>query len=618
MSSAAILSSVGSRLYSRTRVTVLAAITLLLLIALFTVPYHVPMTPSVSLSYAFGYSNRAALVLIGLWLVAMAALSPGMAADAQAEGKPLTRSTVRKAMAITFVVSFALYLLTRTLNGFDESIYLVDRLWHALAGQRPYIDFEYAYGAGFLYGPWLLAKVLRLPLGDAYGLFFVTVSVTGVWLLGKTLSWVQEPLAKRRTVFLFVWAFSLLELLSTGVNYSLLRFLLPCALGVLLFRQTTAKGGAAMLLALPYTVAVLLVSPELGVAYALGAVAMSAWLALRKGHRGNLLWVGMQLVGLALEMLGAARLGVFRTLAGFGSGGYNFPVLPGVFLLAFLTTLALAALYAGRALREGQPTAVLMLIAVSAAALPAALGRCDPVHMFEAPLGITLAALLVASRWRAVWHVYLPAMVLLYLLLPLPGLLKKEATLLGKAALPALLGSEPASETSPMDRFIQKRMAAELGPEKAAEKFADVKMLAHMRRADITRMFGLATGQMVETPFGFTPTRFGIDHSPQIAPGRFSGAVNVVSVKDVATKIDELRAHPDRPLLLLRKAEDSCGFNEADDRQTLSVLFLVPFRGHERPVRNPLEDLCSFIQGHYNLTEPATPEHFGYALWSAK
>ena len=601
----------------------LAATTALLLVGLCTVPHHVPVRPSVSLSYAFGYSNRAALVLIAAWMAALALLSPGVATDtAVVQGKPLARSTLTKALLITFAGSLMLHLAMRTLNGFGESIYLIDRIRHTLAGQRPYADFEFAYGAGLLYGPWLLCKVFRLSPSDAYGVFFVVVSVSGVALMYQTLQWLDEPLARKRSIFLLSWVGALLALLSTGVNYSLFRFVLPCTLGVLLFRQLSASRargiGARMLLVLPYTMILLLVSPELALAFAAGATAMAAWMSWLRGDRRDALWAFAVVIGLAVIIVCAWKLGVFVTLVAFARGGYNFPIVLSVFLLLLLTRLAIAALYAGSAVQAARPTSLLMLIAVSAASLPAALGRCDPGHMREVPLGMTLASLVVASRCRGVWRFYLPASVL-SLLLQVPATVQSRVTLLGKAVLPTLLAGEPVNETTALDRFVLKRMSAQLGPDKAAEKFADVKMLAHLdSNTNVARTFSLGPNEVAAVPFGFAPTRFGIDLAPGTDPGYFSGVLNVVTPQQVDAKIAELRVHPERPLLLLRHAEDGCAFNDEDDRAAIRSLFLTPVLSHERAVTNPLEPLCAYIRDRYRVNEPATPEHFGYALWRAK
>lgn len=200
----------------------------------------------------------------------------------------------------------------------------------------------------------------------------------------------------------------------------------------------------------------------------------------------------------------AARYGIFYTLAAFSSGGFNLPVMPApAFLLFFLLT-GLAACYAGQRLRTGQPDALLALIAVSACSLAAALGRCDPLHMLFNPLGVLLAgSFLVAGLplrivvWPAMWFVF----VLLFFV----TVMTESGMQLEKAALPAMLTLTPTRYASRVDQAVLAQMTKALGPAVAKAKFDTIEAVVSKHSYDVSAIFHLPTGTIVEAPFGFAP-----------------------------------------------------------------------------------------------------------------
>ena len=83
-------------------------------------------------------------------------------------------------------VGHSCIFLARGLQGFGESIYLIDRLKMLTEGGRPYKDFEYAYGAIFLYGPRAL-MLLHLSAEDSYYVFWLLTLLVGVWMLAEVI-----------------------------------------------------------------------------------------------------------------------------------------------------------------------------------------------------------------------------------------------------------------------------------------------------------------------------------------------------------------------------------------------------------------------------------------------
>lgn len=545
--------------------------------ALVWLPYHVAVPPTFSDSYLFGFNNRAGVAIILVFGLGIAIFAPGFgfSSNLPEEEKPLSRSTLYKALALTVALSGLIFFATRRLGGFDESVYLIDRVKLLLEGHIANRDFEWPYGVFFLYGPAWIARGLHLSVTDAYGLFWILVSLVGVGLLYTTLRWVDEPQLRLRKTFQMLICAGLTALLCTGVNYSLFRFVLPCFLGVGVYRTMTRRSPElGMLLIVPSYIALLLVSPELAISFALGtALYCARWVDFER--RSNALAAGSVLALLALVTWVANGFGVFLTLKAFGSGGFNFPILPGPHILLLLVGIGLCAGYMGRQLRTSQGSALAMLIAVSAAAVAGALGRCDEGHVFLNPLGVTIAALLLGGK-RSPWgKAYIGAMICIYLLLPLP---------LNAAKLVAL----------------QKYAAKEMSP---------------AQPLDVDAVFGMPEDTTFAVPFAFTAGHFGTIHLAQIDEGYYLGLQDVLTPQAVVRKIDELRQHPDRPLLLPHGWQGNCTMDSGSHRQFLRILFLYPYRApveHPESINDPL---CQHIQALYQFQRRESPESFHYEVW---
>jgi hypothetical protein len=159
-------------------------------------------------------------------------------------------------------------------------------------------------------------------------------------------------------------------------------------------------------------------------------------------------------------------------------------------------------------------------------------------------------------------------------------------------------------------------MTRSLGSETAAEKMKNIKAYAQVQgHIDVPATFDQPPGTVFVAPFGFSPSRFGIYHSPSVFEGFYLENQDVVTTQAVATKIAELAAHPANPMLLLPGREDACTVTAEASRTMIRGLFYYPYNAkpvHETGIAQPL---CDYIQRHYHLAEPATPQHFGYALW---
>ena len=589
--------------------------------ALFRWPYHFPPSEVISGSYYFGYNNRVGQILVAAWLVLLAVLGPALPWR-DTTRKPLTRSTLRKALLLTGLVATVLYLGTREVNGVNEAIYFLDRLHLTLAGHVPYRDQEFIYGAGMLYLPALLTWVLHLPVPDAYGLVFVSSAVLGVWMLHGTLCAVTEFPGARRAVFLLFTAANLLNLCSFGLNYSLFRFAMPCYLAMRVHRALTARreAGLAFLLPVPFYVLLLLWSPELAIAFAVGMVAYlgTFGLRLRPGHADMLFGT---MAGLATVTWLAARLHVFSSMVGFSHGGYNFPIVPASFVFLFLLAAALSAMYIRQVWRVRSRSVLPALIAGSSLSMAAALGRCDKAHVLTDPMGILLTGFLLVSGFPWPRRLVFTVAWLIMFLLPLPDVVRATANLMEKAALPTFFGYEQrhgsGKQTTRADAWILQKMTAALGsPARAQEKFDDFQAFGRTQGPiDMAKVFGLPPGTPVYAPFGFAPGHQGTSQPRLLDEGYYLAMMDIVSPENVERKVAEIDQQPRRPMVMMPNFREQCGTTGEDTRALLGALNGHPYHA---PVIHALSiavRVCAAIEAGYHPAGPATSEQFGYQLW---
>ena len=547
--------------------------------ALLWLPYHVAVVPTYSESYLFGFSNRAGLGIFVLFGLGIALFAPGfsMPTGTDVARRPLRRSTLYWAMASTFAVSITLYLATRNLGGIDESVYLIDRVKLVLDGRVPYRDFEWPYGVLFLYGPTWLARGLHLPASDAYGVFWILLSLTGVWLLYRTLRWVEVPGLPARETFLVLVGVGLVALLGSGVNYSLLRFVLPCFLGVWIYRIIHRQKVTGVLCIAPAYALLLAISPEFALSFLVGMGLYLAWFV---GLRSRIDWlVAVALAGIVTGTTwAAAELGVFKMMKEFSSGGFNFPIVPAPHILLFLLAIAICAAYAGKSARTRESSGLLVLILVSGVAIAGALGRCDPGHVFLDPMGITIVALLLGGTAPGWGRAYFFTVVCLFVAIPL---------VLSSAKL-----------------LSERQYAAEWG--------------VTAETADVDGMFGSAPGTVFAAPMGFGLSHFGTWHSAAVDEGYFMGFQDVLTPPGVNAKIAELAGHPERPLLLPEHWDGSCQTNLEVRRRLISTLFLYPYRAAARHPESINTPFCEYVKEHYQLEIAGSPEHQGYEVWARR
>src|SRR5579875_2237022 len=204
-----------------------AALYLLVVGLVCTVPYHIPIQPSYSVSWIFGYNNHAAVVIVLLGGLLAAFLCRELPLQQEIAGKPLTRVTLWKLLTIATLIALVFSVFYGRLDGAGEGVYTADRLRLMLEGARPYCDFNYAYGAFFLFFPFTLVRFFSLPVWPACILSWWVIALAGFTELYFVLRWSGFSPPAQRKVILLPAAIGLLAMLAMSPSYSITRFLTP-------------------------------------------------------------------------------------------------------------------------------------------------------------------------------------------------------------------------------------------------------------------------------------------------------------------------------------------------------------------------------------------------------
>ncbi len=572
------------------RSLVLFGVAALLVVA--TVPYAVPMRPVVSDSYIFGYNNRAGIALflvfaaIGAWWTRRKPLAQN---NCLPQSMPAWLGWASAGLA--GLLSFAMYRLVAPLNGFAESTYFLHRLNLLAMGRAPYRDFEFAYGAGLLYGPLWLHQVLHLDLVQAYYVFWIACTVLGVALLFCALRTAGDHTQDRRGVFLIFFAISLFGILTTGLNYALLRYIAPVYAAAFVERLRQRSFVFASIGVAAATLILLLLSPEIAVAFALATLIYLA-MQVHGRERSEPIVFGALLCTLAFLFAIANSFGVFGTMRAFSAGGNNFPIY-----IAPTIAIFFAVLWFGlRLLSEERRGVLAYWIILGVVLTPAALGRCDSGHILCYALGLFLAVLLAFSRRRRgrAWIRVFGAVYILLVLLPS----------LRVDYLP-FTASAAARSQSPIALAYARWVLGE----------AKVQQI----RASVVVPQIAAPFTTYLAPFSYRPNRWDVVASPSIEYGYYEGMTNVLTPSQIAFKLREITDHPTMPLLLPRQFVSYCVRTADNSRELLSGLYSVPYLkqpAHEMDLYMPV---CDFIRTNYRPVPIRAEQNFGdWDVWARK
>jgi hypothetical protein len=373
------------------------------LLGVFWLPWHVPYsTPVPGESYALGYNNKAGILALAFAIALAAGACWAVhrkSACAWIEEAPRLFPPWREArFEYLLLAGFSLLMAGFILFW---SGYLVDPAWceargfiygmDLLAvGQVPYRDFMYNYGPATIYLPFWLSNLTHgaLSFEQAYGIFVALFTVLG--LLGIFVFFRVLVIPPRVRPWLLLLALGVWVAESMGLQYTPFRFfVVPMAL--IGFHQAVirCKGAGARSLALIALAAIaavfvcLAVSPEMGIAAALGVMAYAFVLLLARSFaRAAVAFAGAILVFVIALIVFP---GYLDSVLAFSAGGANFPLFPNLTNLSMvaIALIVLPPLLVSAIKHPGEGTAPLALaLAVGGGMLlPVAFGRCDPGHV---------------------------------------------------------------------------------------------------------------------------------------------------------------------------------------------------------------------------------------------
>jgi hypothetical protein len=390
------------------------------LIVVYLLPFWFPISQQVaSISYLVGFNNKVSLIGAILMFFVFLGFFYWSKESGASEYKGLFAFNKHKPKkeeklfiaGFGFIYLFALIYLFIFISGgsyWSEGGHFLARIERSLAGLVPYKDYEYTYGLGFIYLPLLFYKILNylnLSLIVCYHIFLGIVELIGLGILWYYIS--SFAVDSKRKIFIFsIFAFCSFGL-SNGLNYTILRFLLPFAC-IILVHETYLKlkqsgNGKGCLLssgvALLCGFTVFMFSPEIGIA---SLISLLIYLIYQT------LWVDkcwpINIMAYIVVCVLAGLLlprEIFITMINFSGGGNNLPFaisllsLLCVFSLFFVVTkLIIVSLD-----NNNDARAVSLAVAVLCLfMLPGAFGRSDPAHIYWYGMGMFVTVLCVIAR----------------------------------------------------------------------------------------------------------------------------------------------------------------------------------------------------------------------------
>jgi len=606
---------------------IFAAFVVCSLIAIFYIPTLIPGPSSASLSYLFGYYNPAGVVLLVLLVTIGAFWTRGL--NIEFEPMPRTRSLpVSKrvlfwSLLAVFLGCLAMFLIAGRYAGFGESAYEINRITLLAQGKIPYADFEFAYGASFLYGPVILHDLLHINVLLAYHLFWLLNCLLGTVLLYSTVNLVNYPTNHKKSIFLLLFCAGYLSsVLSMGTHCTYLRFTVPLFF-VLTVYNSYHHGNArwklySAFLALTFSIILLLISPETAIAHAFACAWIFFFSSPTRSLRSVGLFAGL-LLAFALVFWAALKLPVLNSVKAFGAGADGLPIYCAPHILVYFAALFLCGCYFYRRLfAQRLNDNTFALVAYSIPMVAAALGRCDPYHVLLDGQGVFLASLFYLSNFQGSWKYFRNTYLVVLVILPSITFIWFNLGPVSRIGFNILSDSNPDSTVGrTLDYLGKKFIAVYAGPAKQAKweaHLAQARREAVPETIDLNRQYPTWHGDFF-APFDYTPNNFGSYFADRIHYGKYPGFQNVYTIKQAQEAQADIGLHPERALLLPDYFEFYDTVDVPASRKMISMLFASPYLGkavHPQSFRRPVID---YILSHYHLEQPPERSNFKYGLW---
>ena len=598
------------------------------LFAIFFLPTLIPLQPTASVSYLFGYDNRTGIVLLVLFATLGALWKRGSKFPFLPSVEPprASRRPLWIALAVVSAGCIVMIPLAGATGGFGESGYEINRILLLVHGQKPYVDFEWIYGVSLLYGPVLFMKIFSLGLLSSYYLFWVLNCLAGTWILFEVIQRIDYPTQSRTTIFWIIFSGSYISsVLSMGTHSSYLRFNLPLLCVLLVYRIAQGSTIYAQLraaaIAIVFVALLITISPEMAIAYAFAALC-AILLASRSTGRTPWGLLSFYCAACVAAFWIALRLRVLGTLLDYANGASSLPIAPAPHFFLFFGAVFLCACAVVHGIRNPKLAKnTLLLIAFAFPMLASALGRADPFHVFLSGEGIFIPCLFYLSNLKRPWKWLSTAFVTFLIVVPGVTYLRYYLPSVAHAGL-ILYGTTDDSTFfgRSLKLMGQKYIASQSSPAKRAKWEAH---LAHAREdavpatIDFTALYPNWRGDF-DAPFGYAPNSMGTYYSNRIHFDRYDGVTNAYTPRAIQEQIQSFAKEPGHALLVPDYYRMYCTTDAQDTRSFLSLLYAFPYLGRVRNTQNIYSPLCDHIESHYTLVQPPEMRNFNYGLWVIK
>jgi hypothetical protein len=595
--------------------------------AIFYLPYFFPSPPAASSSYLFGYNNKIGIALLLALTAVGVILTSGLRLNFPdaSNSRPVSRKVFFFSLIAVLIGCASMYMLAGALGGFGESSYEIDRIWLTFIGKRPYIDFEWPFGASLLYVPVTLCRLFSLKISTAYYLFWGLSCLVGVWLLYAVISAIDYPSQRKTRIYALLFFAWFPQILNMGAHYALVRYLFPIY-GILIIDARLRRHGTrslllGILLVILLTTAMLFYSPEIAIAVSLTSIALFFILPSKKN---KYFWPSFGLLIVLLLMLFgiASMFHILDTVKASGSGADSFPIIPSPHILLFFAGFFLCMCYAYQQLTKQEIKSNFFGITIFAIPmLAAALGRCDPDHVLLNGFSIFLFSLFFASNHDRFWKHTQTAFLVFLIIVPTLGEFWLYAPLLAKTGIRTLATGKGNTYLNRTLISTGNAYINHFAPPNSKKRWQEhLQSLLHgtdSHSSDLSSIYpGWHGGYLA--PFGYRPDGIGTSLTTQIDYGRYEGIENANTLAAIDMKIEEMRNNPDKALLLADHYTSICEFDVRAERQEIEILFASPYLkapAHPQSVRYPI---CAYIEGHYNLYAKPSTNNIYYDLWVAK
>ena len=393
--------------------------------AAFLIPFLLPpTTPSYSQSYVVGYNNRLASALLIATSLAACAWTWLSSRDRRVSRSHAVSSALSSwhilwpAIPLTCWIAIASKLILKHTSRSVEDFTFIPQMQKVFFFHRHlYSQVEFAYGPLMFYPTLWLARLLGFYTGPVNLAYYITLLVhhlLGLCLLLYLVNALPQSRGMKLGLFLAISLYSFTPVM--GLNYTLLRFLLP--LGAIVFLSRLRSQTLAPVAAFLAVLCVAGFSAELGTALCLGIVALCIVRFRSEGMQA--LWMLVGAAAGALVFVLAVPSEYFSALRHFSTGYNNLVLVPSFdVLFLLLCTVWLAPMAIVPHVRQHTQWRDLLvgMYGVSLGMLPPALGASEIMHVLGNGVGFLLLGSVAIYGRRLTMITYCTAIAIVELLM---------------------------------------------------------------------------------------------------------------------------------------------------------------------------------------------------------